>query len=287
MCVILKSVYAIMMSSALLLPASHLSVPSSVKTKNSKKGKVSFMNTKKQKTDQTLLSKILPIIGVLLLLASLSLLSCLASCEMQASGNPPADTSTDDPVRDPDATEGSNEPSKETSDALSDADEKTLLYYVALVEELQEEVRQLKAENFILSASKENAESNAPVSKDPAADYTYEEDDGMITILSYKGSEKAPTVPSEIGGCPVTKIGENAFSDTDVVSVVLPDTLTEIDWFAFANCSSLRSVTAGSSVTTVGYGAFDGCPSSLTLICPSSSYLAKYGKSFGIAVSEG
>lgn len=239
------------------------------------------MNTNKNKTISSLFRRVLPFV------VSLSLLLSLPSCTSSSGSEDSTDASTTAPSpteNRPTAESGDNTTTESPADASTGDD--LLLYYVSLVEELQKEIQALKAENFILSSQGKN-ETDLEVSDSPSADYTYEEEGGTITILSYKGSDRHPTVPDEIGGKPVTKIGENAFSGTDVISVILPESVTEIDWFAFANCSDLTSVTAGSSVKKVGYGAFDGCPSALTLICPDDSYLSAYGKSFGIAVTNG
>lgn len=238
------------------------------------------MNENKFKRTETRLQ--MPFFSVVLILL-FSVLLALPSCSQRLTGMPQGETTESDATVDR-PTESEPPLSSDTVGSSSDVDRETLLYYVALVEELQEEIRALRAENFILSTAK--PETDAPASKDPATSYTYEKKDGQVIILSYVGSEKDPTVPEEIEGCPVVRIGENAFAGTGVVSVVLPDSVEALDWFAFANCASLRSVTASESIVSVGYGAFEGCPASLTLICPDGSYLSKYGKSFGIAVKS-
>ena len=157
-------------------------------------------------------------------------------------------------------------------------------YYVSLIEELQEEIRILKAENFILSSrlSAESAEDET-VAQDPIP-FTYLLDDGEITILSYTGTDPHVIVPTSIDGYPVTEIGERAFVGSKLQTIELPETVTEIEWFAFSDCAMLKSVTVGMSLREIGYGAFDGCSAALKLICPKNSYAEKYGKSFGIAV---
>ncbi len=52
--------------------------------------------------------------------------------------------------------------------------------------------------------------------------------------------------------------------------VVIPDGVTEIDWFAFSECKSLTSVTIPNSVTAIGNGAFFGC-TGLTSVVISNS----------------
>ena len=43
--------------------------------------------------------------------------------------------------------------------------------------------------------------------------------------------------------------------------LVIPDSVTTIEEYAFMSCDALTSVTIGNSVTTIGVGAFWGCDS--------------------------
>ena len=218
------------------------------------------------------------------LLLTFLLISSLLGCSAQ--GGHPSETDRGGETDSSSPSESGHASITEpANDNGADASKELLTYYVSLVEDLQEEILALKAENFMLTTAlndRETADTDASVT--PTLPFTYEEDDGTVTILSYIGKEKSVTVPAEINGLPVTEIGESAFADSSVTSVVLPDTVTEIEWFAFSGCYALKSVTAGASVTEIGYGAFDGCSSALTLICPKGSYLEKYARSFGIAV---
>ena len=65
------------------------------------------------------------------------------------------------------------------------------------------------------------------------------EDDGNITIIEYFGREDTVEVPMAIGEHFVTSIGPNAFADSDVKSVDLPDTITSIASNAFNDISSV------------------------------------------------
>ncbi len=72
-----------------------------------------------------------------------------------------------------------------------------------------------------------------------SGDYTYSVSGGNATITDYTGSATTLTIPSTLGGYPVTSIGYDAFY----------------------NCDSLTSVTIGNSVTSIGYEAFSDCDS--------------------------
>ena len=58
----------------------------------------------------------------------------------------------------------------------------------------------------------------------------------------------------------VTSIGDWAFAQcTDLTSVTIPDSVTSIGDWAFARCTDLTSVTIPDSVTSIGDGAFYRC----------------------------
>ena len=81
----------------------------------------------------------------------------------------------------------------------------------------------------------------------------------------------AVTIPSTLGGCPVTSIGDYAFYDcSGLTSVTIPSSVTSIGGYAFYNCSGLTSVTIPSSVTSIGGSVFYGCRGLTEVTIPSS-----------------
>lgn len=66
-------------------------------------------------------------------------------------------------------------------------------------------------------------------------------------------------------GADYSRDGTILFSVDDVPSFVIPDTVKEIDSFAFNDCGSLKEVHIPDSVTFIGSSAFEGC-SSLGLV---------------------
>lgn len=165
--------------------------------------------------------------------------------------------------------------------------------YEARIRALSAEITKLEAqlslsdnpdtgEDLPVSGSPDTSPETNPSTDTPATmAFHYEIRDGKAVILAYLGSETRVTVPSVIEGYPVTTIEEAAFRATKVTAVVIPISVTEIGWFAFADCHALTSVTLPSSVEIIGYGAFDGCDR-ITLYCPSDSYAAQYAASFGL-----
>ena len=65
----------------------------------------------------------------------------------------------------------------------------------------------------------------------------------------------------------VTSIGNHAFSGTGLTSVIIPSSVTYIDWDAFHGCFLLMTAVVGDGVVTIGPSAFRECISlsSLTL----------------------
>lgn len=85
--------------------------------------------------------------------------------------------------------------------------------------------------------------------------------DGICTIDKYVGDDLFVTVPQTINGYPVGIIGQNAFGDTDVLGVTLPNSITKLDHSAFSSCEELIGITIPSSVTYIGLYCFKDCSS--------------------------
>ena len=97
-----------------------------------------------------------------------------------------------------------------------------------------------------------------------SGDYTYTVSNGKVKITDYSGAGGDITIPSTLGGYPVTTIGEDAFSYcSSLTSATIGNSVTTIGNYAFYSCDSLTSITSPDSVTTIGSSAFGG-RSSLT-----------------------
>ena len=101
----------------------------------------------------------------------------------------------------------------------------------------------------------------------PVSDFTYKVQEGKVTILGYKGSEPNVEIPATIEDTPVMVIGSHSFYDTDTLeTVIIPDSVTEIEVGAFRQCANLRSVSIGKNVSIIGGYVFERCPSLETLL---------------------
>jgi hypothetical protein len=97
--------------------------------------------------------------------------------------------------------------------------------------------------------------------------WTYSIADGRATIGSgtWNVSAVSPasgaiSVPSVLGGCPVTAIGNWAFQNcTDVTEVSIPDSVTNIGRMAFYGCASLLSVAIPEGVERIDNSLFEFC----------------------------
>jgi hypothetical protein len=91
-------------------------------------------------------------------------------------------------------------------------------------------------------------------------DFTYTATGSEVTITGYTGTGGAITIPSSIGGLPVTDIGTSAFdSKASLTSVTIPSSVTTIGNYAFSYCVGLTKITIPSSVTSIGSGTFIAC----------------------------
>lgn len=84
-------------------------------------------------------------------------------------------------------------------------------------------------------------------------------DNESIEITDYYGLETNVVIPSKIDGYTVTKIGQEAFSESAITSVSMPDTITEIGPYAFQYCHNLTSAVIPNSIVVIGKRAFGGC----------------------------
>ena len=81
----------------------------------------------------------------------------------------------------------------------------------------------------------------------------------------------AVTIPSMLGGCPVTRIGDGAFNGcTNLTNVTIPDGVTSIGRWAFFRLGGLASVMIPNTVTNIDVAAFGECANLSSLAIPYS-----------------
>ncbi len=101
---------------------------------------------------------------------------------------------------------------------------------------------------------------------DAASDYKYEVlDDETVTITGYSAYHTELKIPPYIDGKPVTKLGDSAFDfyfmdlayQTQITSVVIPDTVTWIGDCCFNSQRKLSNITFPQKLDHIGYCAFN------------------------------
>lgn len=95
--------------------------------------------------------------------------------------------------------------------------------------------------------------------------YTYSVHGKKATLESVSVESKDLVIPDTLGGFPVTRIGSRALCPTTGAnkyeSIKIPDSVTYIDWCAFADSDSLRTIQLPKNLKTIGSSAFSGCDS--------------------------
>lgn len=94
--------------------------------------------------------------------------------------------------------------------------------------------------------------------------------DGKVKIEEGKNVKESLKIPTTITigktTYRVTTIGSRAFEGCiELQSVVLPESLEQIDSCAFKNCINLRSVTFPKNMKSIGISSFEGCTSLLNI----------------------
>lgn len=88
----------------------------------------------------------------------------------------------------------------------------------------------------------------------------YEVKNGEIKVLVWKGYSTYACIPEEIEGVPVTTIGRKAFlSNKRIQEVCLPESILEVEEWAFAYCSRLAWISLPRKNIVFGKGAFLQC----------------------------
>ena len=119
--------------------------------------------------------------------------------------------------------------------------------------------------------------------------YEYTVNDGIATITKFLGPVGSANpnfydikIPSELGGHPVTGLGEYSFAAnpydghqgnplcSKIRSVTIPQSVTSIGKRAFDGCSALTTLSLGEKIKTIGNYAFENCTSLTGVTIPQS-----------------
>ena len=107
--------------------------------------------------------------------------------------------------------------------------------------------------------------------------FKYTVTDGEATITGYEGTDTDLVIPGDIGGVPVTQVGEMAFKGNAFIeTVTVPNGVTQLRSEAFRGCSNLTSIEIPYGVTQISDGLFRSCWSLTSVNIPDSVYRVGY-----------
>ena len=105
-------------------------------------------------------------------------------------------------------------------------------------------------------------------------DFEYTIYNGTIEITKYNGSAANVTIPSEIDGYKVLKIGNYAFYNcTSMESVTISNSIESIGIGAFCDCTNLKNIdirTSGNNIIRIYDAAFSHCTSLKSIVIPGN-----------------
>lgn len=90
--------------------------------------------------------------------------------------------------------------------------------------------------------------------------------DGVL-LDAYLGRSDVVVIPEKLGGVAVTTISDQAFWQSEIIRITLPDSVSAIGEAAFAGCANLERVTLSAGLVSIGARAFQGCTSLSQLRC--------------------
>ena len=94
-------------------------------------------------------------------------------------------------------------------------------------------------------------------------------DHEFLIVTASDDTVTAAEIPSKIGGFNVERIGSKAFEkNTNLTSVIIPDSVKIIGSYAFGDCSSLANVTFSGTLEAIDSGVFMHCKSLTSIDIP-------------------
>ena len=163
--------------------------------------------------------------------------------------------------------------------------------YLARIAELEAEISAMREQQYISDLQRKNEEEKAAQKPENAVEeekaiFHYRVENNYACVTKYEGNATMVTLPEVLDGYPVRGIDDRAFEGAEFTTMILPQGLRKIGWFAFYDCRRLIEISIPAGVSEIGYGAFDGCER-IRVVCPAGSFAEQYAKSYGLSVTNG
>ena len=97
--------------------------------------------------------------------------------------------------------------------------------------------------------------SAANAAETPANQFLYQYSSTYqgVELTKYLGKEAVVHIPVEIGGTPVTAIGDECFCENkNLKELIMPDTVVSIGEQAFYHCYTLENITLSKNLESIG-----------------------------------
>ena len=104
---------------------------------------------------------------------------------------------------------------------------------------------------------------------------------GSVTKAIDQGYEGMVTIPSEVDGYKVVRIGDESFAACMLSTVIIPNTIKSIGRSAFNNCTNLSQIEMSESVAKIGTSVFSDCTSLEDVILSNQIDTIPYNAFFG------
>lgn len=91
-----------------------------------------------------------------------------------------------------------------------------------------------------------------------------------LMLTRYYGKGGKVEIPAEFQGYKISIIGHSVFNARDVEEVVIPDSVTEIQDYAFSGNKKLKSVTLSKNLKVLGINAFFNCQALQSIELPAT-----------------
>ena len=93
---------------------------------------------------------------------------------------------------------------------------------------------------------------------------------------SMQKNDASITIPAYIDGYEIIRISDYGFAGNTASSIYIPDTVTSIGDYAFANCASLNTLCIPKSVSSIGASVINGVSSDLVIYGDDDSLAEDY-----------